>query len=214
MKKLAIIGAGELGLQIMELSKESTEEFNLIGFYDDYSKKGERVFERCQILGDLNDVQNDFNQGVFDYLFIAVGYKHMQSKKTIYERFVTKIPFATIIHKTSIVHKSAQLGQGVAIYPGCIIDRNVIIGDNVLLNLGVVLSHDAKIQSHSFFAPRVVVSGFVEIDELCFVGTGAIISDNLMVESNVIIGAGSVIIRSLKKDKTYVGNPAKEIKYD
>ena len=214
MKKLAIIGAGELGLQIMELIKESTEKFNLVGFYDDYCTKGDMFSQGHLILGDLNDVQNDFDQGVFEQLFIAIGYKHLQEKKAIFERFSTNIPFAIIIHQASIVHKSVKIGQGVAVYPGCIIDKNVIIRDNVLLNLGVVLSHDSEFHSHSFFAPRVVVSGFVVIDELCFIGTGAVINDNLKIESNVTIGAGSVVIRSLKKNKTYVGNPAKEIKYD
>ena len=33
--RLAIIGAGELGLQLLDLSQNATDEFDVVGFFDD-----------------------------------------------------------------------------------------------------------------------------------------------------------------------------------
>lgn len=210
-RKLAIIGGGELGKQILNISL-SCEEFEVIGFFDDWIKNGSLIIDTFKVIGDVSNIVSYYESGRLDCIILGIGYHHMESRKTIFEKLSKKIPFATIIHKSCIIDSSAKVGQGTVIYPGCIIDKNVIIGENNLLNLGVVVSHDTQIDSHCFIAPRAVFSGFVTVNKSCFIGTGTIFKDNITIESNIILGAGTLVSKNLTDSGTYVGSPARRLK--
>jgi len=210
MKRLAIIGAGELGKQIFELS-ENDPEITVAGFFDDIIPINTVIISNQKVIGTTKDILPFYNSNLFDFLMIGIGYRYIQKRKFFFDKFSPTIAFARIIHSSCIIHTSAIIGAGVAIYPGCIIDKNVVIGNNVLLNLGSVVAHDSVIGAHSFIAPRVTFSGFVKLDELNFVGTGSILIDNISVASNCTLGAGTVVIKDINNQGVYVGNPAKKI---
>ena len=108
MDRLAIIGAGMFGRQALEIA-HLQKKYDVVGFYDDFSK--DDIFEELPILGKIDDVRNDFSKGVFDVLFIAIGYNHLEFKQNLFKKFAS-IPFATIIHPTAIIEKSAVLEGG------------------------------------------------------------------------------------------------------
>jgi sugar O-acyltransferase (sialic acid O-acetyltransferase NeuD family) len=210
-KKLAIIGGGELGIQILNLAlKDATYE--VVGFFDDTIELNSTVFNLYKNIGNFNDIISLFNKGIFDCLILAIGYKHMKFRKEIFEKLSKKIPFATIIHKSCIIDDTATVKQGSIIYPGCIIDKNVIIEENVLLNLGVIIAHDSILDAHCFIAPGSMVSGFVHIKNSCFIGTGTVIIDNIKIEANCTIGAATLVNKNLIETATYVGNPVRLLK--
>lgn len=208
--RLAIIGAGELGLQLLDLSQNATDEFDVVGFFDDTKETGTLIAD-IPVIGGLKDIESSYQNAYFDKLVIAIGYKHINIRDSLLTQLITKIPFATIIHRSSLINSSSKIKQGSVIYPGCIIDKNVTIGRNVLLNLGVTVAHDTTIGDNSFFAPRVVISGFVNVGKNCFAGTNSTIIDNLTIGDNVIIGAGAVLIDNVESELKVVGNPAKKI---
>jgi len=208
MKRLAIIGAGELGLQILNLSL-SNPKLSVVGFFDDTIEVETTIIYDYKVIGTTNNIQTFFNSGIFDCLIIAIGYNHMIARKTLYSKYSQIIPFETIIHSSCIIDSSAKIGKGTVLYPGSIIDKNVVIEDNVLLNLNVVIAHNSIIGSHCYFAPSVTLSGFVHIDECNFIGTGSIIKDNLKICSHNIFGVGSVIVKDVVEQGIYYGNPAK-----
>lgn len=207
--KLAIIGAGELGLQLLDLSKNCKEKFEVVGFFDDTKELGTLV-ENVPVMGTIADVESMYKSGIFDKLIIAIGYKHMKIRATLYENFDRKIPFGTLIHISSLLNENASIGEGSVLYPGCIIDKNVIVGNNVLLNIGTTVAHDSYIGNHCFIAPRVAISGFVVVGHSCFFGINSTIIDNLQIGKNAFIGAGSVVIKNIEEGSKVMGNPAKE----
>ena len=206
--KLAIIGAGELGLQILDLLNYSSEKFIAVGFFDDTMEVGSKI-AGIEVLGGLNDIEIIYRAGIFDKLIIAIGYKHMAVRENLFLKYDKQIPFAKIIHNSCIMNNKSKIGDGSVLYPGCIIDKNVSIGNNVLLNLGVTIAHDCLVGNNSFFVFLVVVSGFVHIGKNCFVGTNATIIDNITIGENTIVGAGSVVIKDVNDNTKIVGNPAK-----
>ena len=209
-KRLAIIGGGELGKQILNLAL-SDEEFEVIGFFDDTMENDSIVIDKYKVIGGLSDILPHYESGKLDYIVLGIGYKHMKPREDIFENLSKKVPFAKIIHKSCIIDSSAKIGQGTVVYPGCIIDKSVIIGENNLLNLGVVVSHDTQIDSHCFIAPRVVFSGFVNVMKSCFIGTGTIFKDNVTISSNITIGAGALVTKNLTDSDVYVGSPVRKM---
>ena len=205
MKKIAIIGAGELGKLIMC----HVENYEIVGFYDDYKK--EKTYNNLPILGNISDIQKDFNNGVFEELMIGLGYNHMSLRKEIFDQFNLKIPFANIIHKSAYIDHSVKIGKGVFIFPNVTLDTGVVIGDNVLINTSTTIAHHSKVYSHTFIAPCVSIAGLVEIKEKCFIGIGSIIKDLLVIAEDSIIGAGSLVLKNTENGFLYYGTPAKKV---
>jgi sugar O-acyltransferase (sialic acid O-acetyltransferase NeuD family) len=207
MKKLALIGAGDLGQQIAWHAKQDGH-YEVVGFFDDYATVGQQQHGHL-ILGNTSKIEELHAKGVFDVLMIAIGYKHFNMRAALYEKFAGKIPFGTIIHSSSHVDSSAEIGEGCMVYPGCVIDMNAKLDANVLLNVGCVIAHDSEIGKHSFLSPAVKVAGFVQIGECVSLGIGCILIDNIALCSNTRIGAGAVVINDIEEPGLYVGIPAK-----
>ena len=210
MKRLAIIGSGDLGQQIAYHATQDNQ-FTVVGFFDDFKNRGVLVND-IPILGGLSDVSSQFKKGIFDELLIGIGYKHMMFRSDVFNKFKAEIPFAKLIHSNCLIDPSCIIQAGVVIYPGCIVDQNVNIGENVLVNVGCCIAHDSKIGKHSFLSPRVAIAGFVTIENSCIIGINATIIDNIKIVQQVQIGGGSIVIKNIEKAGLYVGNPARFIR--
>lgn len=207
MKRLAIIGSGDLGQQIAYHALED-KHHQIAGFFDDYQPKGTKK-NGFPILGGVDDVEKVFSAKEFDELMIGIGYKHFAVRSALYERFATSIPFATIIHSSSYVDQSCRVGSGTIIYPGCTVDMNAEIGENVVLNTGCVIAHDSRIGADSFLSPGVRIAGFVRVERGVSLGIGTILIDNIQIGSGIRTGAGAVVINDISTPGLYVGIPAK-----
>ncbi|MDT0556049.1 NeuD/PglB/VioB family sugar acetyltransferase [Patiriisocius hiemis] len=208
MKNLAIIGSGDLGQLI---AYHSTTSYTVVGYIDDFAEKDSFV-ENLPILGTVNDIEELYQNSIFDELIIAIGYKHFDLRARLYNQFSKNIPFATIIHPSSVIDSSCKIGSGVFVLPGVVVDRKVVIQDNVLLNVGVTIAHDSFIGKHSFISPSVAIAGFVNIGEKCNIGINTTVIDNVTITSNVQTGGGTVVINDLTLAGLYVGNPSRFIK--
>lgn len=209
MKTLAIIGSGHLGQQIAHFAINDGH-YNEVIFFDDFNEDDE--VNGFIIKGNTSLIENSFKKNVFDELIIGVGYNHMDARKRFHQKFILTIPFATIVHSSSIVDSTAILGPGTIVYPGSIIDANVIIKDNILINVGCAISHDTIIEPHCFLSPSVALAGFVHIGEQCVLGINSTVIDNIKIANNVQIGGGTVVIKNIEKSGLYVGNPARFIR--
>lgn len=210
MKKLGIIGSGDLG-QLIAFHANATEEYSVAGFFDDFKNKNDYV-NNIPIIGGIADITKLFSEGIIDELIIGIGYKHFKFRKEVYEKFSSIIPMATIIHPSSYVDSSCKIGAGVFILPGCILDCNVLIKDNVLLNTACVIAHDTVVGAHTFLSPAVSIAGFVTIGECCNIGINSTIIDNIQIHPNTQTGGGTVVIKNITESGLYVGNPSKLIR--
>ena len=210
MKKIAIIGSGDLG-QLIAYHCKADKQAEVVGFFDDFKTKSDTV-NSIPILGGLDDIVALFEDNVFEELMIAIGYKHFDFRTSVFNKFQGKIPFAKLIHSSCYVDNSCQIGEGTCLLPGSTLDRNVVIKSNVLINVGCTIAHDSVINNHSFLSPSVSVAGFVEIGSQCNIGINATIIDNISITNQVQIGGGAVVIKEISNKGLYVGNPARFIR--
>lgn len=207
MKRLAIVGAGDLGLQLAHLAA-ATGTCRLVGFFDD-TRPLHTEIGGVPVLGGIDDVVSAHDAGDFDALLIGIGYRHLAFRHQLYERFAGRIPFATVMHPSAIVDPDCQIGPGSVIYPGCVLDMGVTIGANVLLNVGCVIAHDSRVGDSCFFSPAVKLAGFVRVEASSTLGIGTIVIDNVIITSGVRTGAGAVVIDSITQPGLYLGVPAR-----
>lgn len=208
-KRLAIIGAGELGQQIAQHVTQ-TGTYRLTGFFDDFAAAGSAT-RHGLVLGSVASARVEFGKGAFDEIFLAIGYKHLASRQQLYEELAAHIPFGSFVHPAAYVDPSATLGAGTFLSPGCVLDLNVVLEANTFLYPGCVVSHDSRIGAHSFLAPGVRIAGQVQVGARCFLGIGTTIIDNCTLADDVRTGGGTVVTHSLLEAGTYVGVPHRKL---
>lgn len=209
MKKLAIIGSGDLG-QLIAHHALADGQYELAGFFDDYKSKGE-IVGLGPVIGVVDEVQKAFLNGAFDCLMVGVGYNHPDFRKKCFDAYFGKVPFATLVHSSCYVDASARVAEGAFLLPGCVLDRGVIVEENALLNTGCNVAHDTVIGKHSFLGPGVVLAGFITIGEGCFIGVGTTVIDNVSIVPHVQTGGGAVVVRDLNEAGLYIGIPARKV---
>jgi UDP-3-O-[3-hydroxymyristoyl] glucosamine N-acyltransferase len=162
--KIAIIGAGALGIQIANICKRN--DIDVIGFFDD-TKTVNTSIAGIPILGRIDDIYIYIY--AFTHLVIGVGYNHFAFRESLYNKFSKIKPFLTIVDKTAIIDPTARLGEGSIVMPGVILDMNVVVKENVFINIGSVIAHNSTINAHSFIAPSVAIAGFTSIGKKSFI---------------------------------------------
>lgn len=205
-RNIAIIGFGELGIQFENLLEtESSVKFD--HYFDDNQKKSK--------IRNSSYFEEYINNTSIYYFVIGLGYRYLVNKTLIIEEIKKRGgKFCSIVSSASFVSNSAQIEDGVVIYPMCNIDKNAIIKSGVLLNNSVVVSHDCIINESCYLSPGVVLSGDVKIGKNTFIGTGVVISNGVSIGENCTIGIGSVITKDVLDRSSVIGNPARILKSD
>jgi sugar O-acyltransferase (sialic acid O-acetyltransferase NeuD family) len=209
MKRLAIIGSGDLAKQIAHHAIND-KHYQIVGCFDDFKVKGE-YSNGLYILGNIEIVQDCYDKNLFDELIIGIGYKHMDFRNNLFLRFDNNIPFGTIIHSSCIIDNTSIIGKGTIIYPGCVIDMGTEIGNNCLIYNGCIIAHDSKVANNTIFSPGVTVAGFCSIGQHVILGIGSVLSDNISITDKVRTGAGSIVVKSITENGLFIGIPAKKV---
>lgn len=207
---LAIIGAGDLGQHIAHYAKLNGKFTEIFFFDDTMDLDSENKYGKVK--GGISDIADHIKSDKIQNLLIGIGYKHMEIRKKLYDKFILAIKFPNLIHPTCYIDTSANIGNGNIFLPGCIIDKDCILGNNNFFNPGCIIAHDSTIQDHTFFGAGVNISGFVRIGSCCFIGTGTNTVENIRIGDNIKTGAGALLTKSINEPGTYIGIPGRKIK--
>jgi sugar O-acyltransferase (sialic acid O-acetyltransferase NeuD family) len=120
--------------------------------------------------------------------------------------------FATVIHPSAIISRSATIGPGTAVLAGAVVNADAVIGDDVIINTGAIVEHDCQIAPHVHLAPSCCLAGNVSIGEGTFLGMGSRVLPGIKIGSWCIIGAGAVVTKDIDNNRTCAGIPARILK--
>ena len=207
MKDIAIYGAGGFGretsLLIQQINAHS-QQWNLIGFYDDGIKPGTRV-GNWPVLGGMVDLPKTAKPSM------VVAVSDPLVRQSVVERLsINKYDFPSLIHPTCQTGVDNQIGKGCVLTAGVILTIGIKIHDFVIINLQSTVGHDVVLGSFSAIMPGCSISGNVKIGACTMMGTGARILQNITIGDHCRIGAGAVVTQDFSDHKTLVGVPAYE----
>jgi acetyltransferase EpsM len=120
--------------------------------------------------------------------------------------------FATVVHPTAHVSRTAALGEGTIVGPGSIIAAYTTIGRHVIVNRGSLVGHHTVVGDHVSLQSGANVAGLCRIGDATYVGMGALILNTVTVGSNSIVGAGAVVTRAVPDNVQVLGVPAEIVK--
>lgn len=203
--KVAFIGYGSLGNQILCLLKESNNERFEFIYFDDYLHSENPQSGVYPFNYYMNELFKDY------HFIVALGYKHMNLKFEIITKLRNnKRKLLTIIHPTSYLSNFSVIDEGVIIFPFCLIDNSVNISAGTILHNRVTISHNTSIGVCCYLGPSVTICGNVQIDKMCFLGASSCVSNNLIISESCVIGIGTVLTKNIEKKGTnIIGNPGK-----
>jgi sugar O-acyltransferase (sialic acid O-acetyltransferase NeuD family) len=214
MKDIAIYGAGGFGREVaclIHIINKKTPQWNLIGFFDDDTKLKNTKNEYGKVIGGIEEL-NNYNQPLA--VAIAIG-----SPKTV-AKIVSNIhnkniEFPNIISPDIVYldENNISIGYGNIICTGCLLSCHVKIGNFNILNGFIPIGHDSVIGDYNSFMPNTKISGEVKIGNRNFFGVGSIVLQQITIGNDTVVGANSLIFRNTKDGMTYIGNPAKIMKY-
>jgi len=210
MKKLLIVGAGDLGRETYQwardIEKREGKKWDLIGFLDDDSHALDKYNQADRIVGSVSGYQPQPGEE----LVVAIGDPAVKSG-LYYDLLSKGAVFTSIIHPTVLLPDEYNFGKDVIIGPGSIVSINVTIADCVVVNTLTVVGHDVVIGTGSVISDYCDLMGHASLGERVFLGSGAQILPYIKVGNDSKVGAGSVCIRNVKANTSVFGNPAKVI---
>ncbi|MCD8207722.1 MAG: acetyltransferase [Bacteroidales bacterium] len=210
---IAIYGAGGFGRETTCLLREINEvsqTWNFVGFFDDNIPKGSTVADG-KILGGIYDLNT-----WADPLNVVFAIASPQIVKSLYKKISNpRISFPNIISPVCrlLSPSTLKLGKGNLVNFKCELSCNVELGDFNLFNSSVTVGHDARIGNFNMFMTGTRISGEVKIGDENFFGLNSAIHQGLSIGDKTRVAGNSFVVRDTENDATYVGVPAKKLKF-
>jgi len=214
MKKLIIIGGygnGTVVQSTVEDINRVKKEWEILGFLNDKEKEPINGYD---VLGKIDkETVSKYlkNKDVyFFYSLISVKLNH----KFLHKLKDLKIPterFATIIHPTAVVARTAKIGHGVCIQPFVSVGPNTIIGNFIHIFAQSLIGHGSILDDYSYVSNNACVGAEVHLKEGAYLGTNATTLEYITLGKWSITGIGSVVLKNVKDYEKVVGSPARVI---
>jgi sugar O-acyltransferase (sialic acid O-acetyltransferase NeuD family) len=145
--------------------------------------------------------------------FVAVSYNRLNRVRArLYGGTKAKgYRLASYVSSRAFVWRTVEIGENSFVFENNVLQHGVRIGNDVILWSGNHVGHRTAIRDHAYVSSHVVISGFCDIGESCFLGVNSAFNDELQVGRDCLVGSGAVVIRNCEPGKVYVGNPAKAL---
>lgn len=199
--QIGLIGFGSVGKQLFNtLLENGYSEQQIFIFADDVpSDKTENVFK-------FNEYKLEKFKGI--HFIPTLGYLSKNLRLAVLNYLLENdYDIFTFIHPTAFVSKNAKIGKGVIIYPLCNIDQGVVIDDGTIILNSSIVAHDTYIGKCCYLATGVCLSGFIQIANLCFIGTAAVLANSIKVGENSTIAMGTCLTKDIEENSFVIGNP-------
>ena len=211
-QKLVILGTGGTCRDILDTvldlnTAAGPTGFECIGFLDDHAALWGSEVQGLPVLGPLSSARD-----LPDCLFVnGIGSpgNFRRKEAIIASTGLSADRFATLVHPTASVSRTAQLGLGVVVFQHVSVTTNVRIGDHVTILPNSIVSHDDWIEDYTSIAGGVCISGSVHVGRSCYLGTGSALMSGIRIGDGALVGMGSVVLHSVEAHSVVVGNPAR-----
>ena len=203
-ERLIILGASGHGKVVADIAL-SLNQWKTIAFLDDNESLTTSM--GYPVIGKTND----FSSFLMDSDFIiAIG-----NNKTRQDVFIklelANASIVTLVHPKSVIGSYVEIGIGTVIMAGVVINACTKIGKGCIINTSSSVDHDNTLSDFVHISPGAHLAGNVSIGTRTWIGMGSNIIQNVSIFEDVIIGAESVVLKSIEKAGTYVGNPVRRI---
>jgi len=215
MTRLVILGTGGTSRDILDAVRDLNDmagpaRYECVAFLDDNAALWDLTLHGVPVRGPLAAAC-----GFDDCLFVnGIGSpQNYRGKEAIIGAVGLPIErFATIVHPTASVSRTARLGRGTAVLQHVTIASNACVGNHVVVLPNSIVSHDVHVGDYTCIAGGASISGDARVGRGCYIGTSAAIIGGAIIGDGSLVGMGSVVLRNVASDVVVVGNPARVLR--
>lgn len=184
-----------------------------LGFLDDNPARQGESYDSLPVLGRIEQARDYLGDPQIRFVN-ALGSPTSYPNRAIAVEIAGVPPerYATLIHSSSVVFRSATIGRGVVLFPHVTVTSHAVIGNHVLVLSNCVVNHDTKVGDFTCVASAVGIAGGVTVGQGCYLGGGASIRDGIRIGAGSMIGMGSVVLKDVEPHTIVVGNPARYLR--
>lgn len=209
-QNLLIIGARGFGREVFTLAQSCINhgyDIEIKGFLDDDPKVLDGKKNYPPIISSVEKYVVSEN----DVFVCAMG--EVKYKKKYIDMITTKGGrVISLIHPTVLISNNVTIGTGAILMAYTTIANDVTIGKNVTIQSKVSVGHDAVIGNNCHLSSFCFIGGNSTIGDDVQLYTRSTIVPKVKIGDNCKIGACSFVIKSINKNSTVFGIPAKKIK--
>lgn len=205
-QKLIIIGAGSVGKYIAYNHDDFQQDFKIVGFLDDDSKKHNTTIAGFPVLGDVSKIEEFSGQ---DYALVW-GIAFPNIKMNLFNQYKhLHFDYPNFVAKSAWLSNGVALGKGCIIYPGCSINYETVIQDFVVMNMNCAIGHNCSIDSFTSLSPGVNLGGNTKVGRETELGIGCASLQGTSIGNNVKVGGQAMVTKTLSDNQVVKGIPAR-----
>jgi sugar O-acyltransferase (sialic acid O-acetyltransferase NeuD family) len=209
-KRLIIVGAGDLGIELFYwIQSDLGRTYEPFGYLDDTQDSDERLQKSgisIPVVGRIRSY-TPTNSEVF-ICAIADPRGKMEVSKMLKEKGAE---FVNFIHSSVIISANVEFGKGIIICPNVVVSNNARIGNFVTINIGTTIGHDATIEDGCTLSSHCDITGHVTLKTGVFLGTHVATKPGVLIGEYASVGMSSAVVANVKPNRSVFGVPAKEL---
>lgn len=188
-EKLVIVGCGET-------AQIAYEYFTYDSPYEVVAFSVEKAFLKLNKLLGLPIVPFEELKTLYDpanyKIFVAISYTQLNRIRTRLYKEAKQKGFTAVSYVSSkaFVWHNVEIGENSFIFENNVLQYHVKVGNNVILWSGNHVGHQTIIRDNCYISSHVVISGFCDIGERCFLGVNSSFNDKTRVAHDCVIGSG------------------------
>jgi sugar O-acyltransferase (sialic acid O-acetyltransferase NeuD family) len=204
-----VVGAGRFARELINWAADAADLGRsppVSGFLDDSAAALDKFDYGLDYRGTIEDYQPQAHER----LLMAIG-DPLEKRRVGQLLKARGARFATLVHPSAVVARSARLGDGVVVCPHAVVSADATLGELVAVNALCGVGHDVVVGAWSTLSAQVDLTGAVQVGECCFFGSGARVLPNITVGAEARIGAGAVVMRKVAAGAVMYAAPARKL---
>ncbi len=214
MNKLFIFGCSGFAVECAQLAIR-TGQFEISGFVekDEFisGDKAIHIYNSYPVPKVAESLFLDFVKAAAEEVSCIIAIANGDISNKIYSKFRDYCEFPNVIDPSAQLNDIKKIGIGNLIFQNVLLSWNVEIGNFNKFLFGTHVGHECSIGDFNEFNPKVSISGKCNIRDCNLFGVGSMIIQGKKVGIHNNIGMGAVLIKSIKSNETWFGNPAKKL---
>lgn len=187
-----VYGAGGHGKSVIDLLR-ALNTHHIVGIIDDGITPGEQVMG-LPVLGGHESLAGLRESGVGYSINAVGGIGNITMRIRVFQFLLARgFECLTIVHPSALVEPSAELADGVQVFPHAYIGSEAQVGFGGIVNTGAVVSHDCALGDYANISPGAMLAGGVRVGEGVLVGMGATVNLNVSIGDGARIGNSAVV---------------------
>jgi len=212
--KIIIIGAKgaavDIGEQIVDAQVSHRAPVELLGWAIDDESLGPSV-NGYPVLCRPSQAASRYPHADVKLIFALYKPELMKERTSLLNSYgIEPDKFATFIHPSAYVARSATLGPGTVVLAHAIVSANVRIGAHCIITSGSMIGHDSVVHNNVFVATSFIGSQ-VTVRNGVFIGLNSAVNENVEIGDYAFVGLSTSVLRGVPPERVVYGNPARDI---